>query len=150
MADDCVFCRIVEELEPATFVRRWTDAIAIRPLNPVADGHLLVIPHLHVVDATDAPYVAAATMLRAASIAVPPCNIITSAGAEASQTVPHLHIHVVPRYKGDGLALPWTKPTVASVANSIHITGSSSAESRAAGFTAGLQVGYQEGRRHGR
>jgi histidine triad (HIT) family protein len=106
--DDCVFCRIVAEVEPARFIRRWTDAIAIVPLNPVTDGHLLVIPHQHVVDATDAPYVAANTMLRAASIASPPCNLITSAGTEATQTVRHLHIHVVPRRDGDGLALPWT------------------------------------------
>jgi histidine triad (HIT) family protein len=37
-----------------------------------------------------------------------PCNIITSVGAEATQTVFHLHLHVVPRRFGDGLALPWT------------------------------------------
>jgi histidine triad (HIT) family protein len=106
--DGCVFCRIVAEVEPATIVRRWTDAIAVRPLSPVADGHLLVIPRQHVVDATEAPYVTAGTMLRAASVAAPPCNIITSAGPEATQTVQHLHIHVVPRRAGDGLALPWT------------------------------------------
>lgn len=146
--DDCVFCRIVAEVEPATFVRRWTDAVAIRPLDPVTDGHVLVIPRQHVVDATDKPYVAAETMQRAASFATPPCNIITSAGPEASQTVRHLHIHVIPRRSGDGLALPWTKPAPA-VTNLVVITGPSADNTRAAGFAAGLQIGYQEGRRRG-
>ncbi len=41
-----------------------------------------------------------------------PCNLITSAGREATQTVFHLHIHVVPRRDGDGLALPWTPAAV--------------------------------------
>jgi diadenosine tetraphosphate (Ap4A) HIT family hydrolase len=36
------------------------------------------------------------------------CNFITSAGAAATQSVPHLHVHVIPRRDGDGLALPWT------------------------------------------
>ena|SRR5579859_4864841 len=105
---DCVFCRIVAGTEPATIVRRWTDAIAIVPLSPVVGGHTLVIPHEHVQDALDAPYVTAQVMLRVASIAAPPCNIITSVGAEATQTVFHLHVHVIPRHPGDGLALPWT------------------------------------------
>ena len=130
MADDCAFCRIINEVEPATFVRRWTDAVAIVPLNPVTEGHILVIPRQHVQDATDAPHVTAQTMLRAAAIAAPPCNIITSAGPEATQTVFHLHIHVVPRRAGDGLALPWAKPP-AVVANSVvHITGPGTASTR--------------------
>lgn len=106
---DCVFCRIVAETEPAKIIYWWRDAIAIVPLNPVVDGHVLVIPRRHVADATDHPEVTADTMARAAEIAVPPCNIITSAGAEATQTVFHLHIHVVPRRAGDGLALPWSE-----------------------------------------
>ena len=37
------------------------------------------------------------------------CNLITSVGAAATQTVKHLHIHIVPRHEGDGLHLPWTE-----------------------------------------
>ena len=109
MVDDgrCVFCAIIAEEAPATFVRRWADAVAIVPLNPVTDGHVLVIPRVHVEDAGDHVYTTAQTMLRAASLAVPPYNIITSAGREATQTVRHLHLHIVPRREGDGLALPW-------------------------------------------
>src|SRR5690606_9814475 len=107
MTDPCVFCEIVAEREPATFVRRWPDAVAIVPLNPVTDGHLLVIPRPHVRDASESPHVAGLTMARAAEIARPPFNIITSAGREATQSVWHLHLHIVPRREDDGLALPW-------------------------------------------
>lgn len=47
-------------------------------------------------------------MYRAAEIAPHPSNLITSAGAEATQSVFHLHVHIVPRGENDGLALPWT------------------------------------------
>jgi histidine triad (HIT) family protein len=109
--DDCVFCQIVAGEAPATVIREWPDAIAIVPLRPVAPGHVLVIPRTHVADATVDPDVTAVTMRRAAELAVPPCNLITSAGRPATQTVFHLHIHVVPRRVGDGLALPWSVRT---------------------------------------
>ena len=104
----CAFCDIVFEQAPATIVRRWGDSVAFVPLNPVTPGHLLVVPVLHVRDAIEAPEVTGATMRHAAMLAERPCNIITSAGAEATQTVLHFHVHIVPRRAGDGLALPWT------------------------------------------
>jgi len=107
MPDPCVFCEIVAGRAPATFVRQWADAVAIVPLNPVTDGHVLVIPRVHVQDASDHVYTTAQTMMRAASLATPPYNIITSAGREATQSVFHLHLHIVPRREDDGLALPW-------------------------------------------
>lgn len=105
---DCIFCSIVAGKSPANIVREWQDAIAIVPLNPVVEGHILVIPRQHVRDALENPSVTASTMRRASEIATYPCNIITSAGAEATQSVYHMHVHVVPREAGDGLALPWT------------------------------------------
>ena len=118
MADRCVFCGIIAGTEPATIVRRWPDAIAVVPLGPVVAGHLLVIPTAHVRDALTNPDVTAATMRRAAELAPHPCNLITSAGREATQSVFHLHVHIVPRAVDDGLALPWysgrrSKSTVA-------------------------------------
>lgn len=106
----CVFCRIVTGASPATVIREWPDALAIVPLGGVAEGHLLVIPKAHVADAGTDPAVAAATMARAAELMAehPNANIITSRGSIATQTVFHLHLHVVPRTHGDGLPLPWT------------------------------------------
>lgn len=110
MVRGCVFCLIAVGNLPATVVRRWPRAIAFVPMNPVVDGHLLVVPTVHVKDVTEDPGVSAEVMRAAAELAVAPCNIITSAGAEATQTVFHLHVHVVPRAAGDGLMLPWSAP----------------------------------------
>jgi histidine triad (HIT) family protein len=110
---DCPFCRIVAGDAPAKVVVEWDDALAIVPRSPVTVGHVLVIPRYHVQDAAAMPDVTASAMRRAAELAsaAAPCNLITSVGAAATQTVYHLHIHVVPRHAGDGLALPWTPAT---------------------------------------
>ncbi len=105
---DCVFCRIVRGELPAYVVREWEDYLAFVPLNPVTHGHVLVIPKVHRDDFKQDPTVTAEVMRRAALMARGPCNLITSAGSEASQTVFHLHVHLIPRRPGDGLLLPWS------------------------------------------
>ena len=106
---NCVFCEIVAGRSPATFVEQWPDAVAFRPLTPVVEGHTLVIPRQHVADAADNPQVTALTMERAAQLAGrhDSFNIITSAGKAATQSIFHLHVHVVPRAPDDGLMTPW-------------------------------------------
>ncbi|MFE0378070.1 HIT family protein [Streptomyces inhibens] len=107
----CPFCRIVHGQAPATVLREWPETIAIRPRHGgVTAGHVLVIPRVHVADVAEDPVVSATTMLRAAELAaeVGDCNVITSRGPSATQTIRHLHIHLVPRADGDGLLLPWT------------------------------------------
>lgn len=108
-ASGCPFCLIITGAAPATIVRRWWDAIAIEPLNPVVSGHVLIIPTRHVADFSEDPEVTAATMRRAAEFAADggPCNLITSQGVEATQSVFHLHVHLIPRRLDDKLALPW-------------------------------------------
>ncbi|MBT2895644.1 HIT family protein [Streptomyces sp. McG3] len=110
MTASCVFCKIVAGLAPADIVREWDDVIAIRPLGPVTPGHVLVIPHTHVADVGEDAFVSARTMACAAELAaeLPAANVITSKGSAATQTVAHLHLHVVPRTAGDTLPLPWT------------------------------------------
>ncbi|MGH3521966.1 MAG: HIT family protein [Mycobacterium sp.] len=90
----CVFCGIVAHAEPATIAREWPEAVAFVPLNPVTAGHLLVVPHEHVRDAVERPFVTAMTMARAAELA---------GGYSAS----NIHIHIVPRVAGDQLMVPW-------------------------------------------
>lgn len=107
----CVFCAIIDGREPADIVARWNNAIAIVPLDPVTPGHLLVIPHRHTTDWVASPAIAAVAMHRAAELAsergIWPANLITSAGREATQSVFHTHLHIIPRADNDGLALPW-------------------------------------------
>lgn len=111
---DCVFCRIIWGQEPAVLIQLWDDAIAIAPLNPVTPGHILVLPIAHVADFGEDPAVSTMVMGRVAELVHAArggggsCNVITSVGEAATQTVPHLHVHLVPRRRGDGLALPWT------------------------------------------
>lgn len=103
----CVFC---QRIAAGEYDHEDISSVAFEPLNPVTPGHLLVVPKRHVADAVERPLVTADTMDFAAHLAssVGPCNLITSVGPEATQSVFHLHIHIVPRRAGDGLALPWT------------------------------------------
>ena len=118
MSDEpCVFCAIANEEAPAKVIDRWPDSIAIEPLNPVTEGHILVLPRVHVSSFVEQPAITGLVMQRAALIArrrwfevrgQHAFNLITSAGEDATQTVFHLHVHLVPRRPGDGLHLPWT------------------------------------------
>lgn len=108
---DCPFCQIIRSTTPQPGVTQWTDEVfVIEPLHPVTYGHQLVVPRAHVEDLTVSPVVTVEVVKIATAVARiwMPCNVITSAGEEATQTVFHLHVHVVPRRAGDGLALPWT------------------------------------------
>lgn len=139
----CPFCDIVAGQAPATIVREWDDVLAIAPLNPVVEGHTLVIPKTHVEDFAAAAYVASRTMSKASILAHrmdTPMNLITSKGPEATQTVPHLHLHLVPRQVDDGLALPWDSGYV----------DLSSCEDKRAAFRRGYDRGQerQEQRTH--
>lgn len=106
---DCPFClRIAAgEFDPLT---ADSYVVTFEPLNPVANGHVLVVSRSHITDAAADPLTAGFAMQKAATLArhMVSANIITSIGAAATQTVNHFHVHVVPRSEGDGLALPWT------------------------------------------
>lgn len=102
----CVFCKKIKD-EDYDYV--MNDVVSFIPLNPVVPGHRLFVPVEHVKDALDDPEVTARTMKVASAMTKEKsCNIITSVGSDATQTVFHLHIHIVPRQYGDGLTLPWT------------------------------------------
>lgn len=108
--DTCVFCELINDRTKLVtpLVHEWPDAIALVPLDPCTPGHLMVLPKTHVEDAIEDPVITSALMSRAVSIAVRHSHIITNAGWRAEQTVPHLHIHIIPRREGDGLQMPWS------------------------------------------
>jgi histidine triad (HIT) family protein len=109
MSDGCVFCARIEAGQ-FDYFDHWN--VAFQPLSPVTPGHFLVVPRKHVINAFEGPAQAGRAMSFAAKMAADmglvAANFITSAGIAATQTVWHLHLHVVPRREGDGLALPWT------------------------------------------
>lgn len=107
---DCPFCDIVAS-DSFQITNEQRDVVAFQPLNPVTPGHLLVVPRQHVADASEDPYVTSITAAFASIIMrkrEQDYNLITSVGEAATQTIRHLHFHIVPRRLDDGLTLPWT------------------------------------------
>jgi histidine triad (HIT) family protein len=117
-SDGCVFCLRVERGE---YDYEDRHNVAFQPLNPVTPGHFLVIPRKHTPSALTSPLYAGRAAAFAAELAqrmaLDDFNLITSAGSWATQSVFHLHWHVVPRHDGDGLALPWTGQVKAGAAD---------------------------------
>lgn len=106
---ECVFCERIAQGQYIGLPGGM--CVRFEPLNPVTPGHILIVPRLHVRDAVAMPDVTAYTMRAAAEFAefyAEHCNIITSVGKHATQTIKHLHVHIVPRFEDDGLHLPWT------------------------------------------
>jgi histidine triad (HIT) family protein len=113
---DCLFCKIVAGDIPSTRVYEDERTIAFMDINPGSRGHLLVVPRAHSADlleieAEDLEAVARTAQLLARRVtdklSADGVNLINSCGALAWQTVFHFHVHVIPRYEGDTLRLPW-------------------------------------------
>ncbi len=121
---DCIFCKIVAGELPSTIVDEDERTISFMDIAPATRGHALVVPREHTPDllaigAEDLAAVGAASQRLAARIrerlGADGVNLLNSCGAAAFQTVFHFHMHVIPRYEGDGLRLPWT-PTPGDLA----------------------------------
>jgi len=109
-AGDCLFCAVLAGSEPSHVVLDEPHVVAFLDHRPVFKGHLLVIPRVHVVTLPDLP----AELLAPVFGVVARCAtaMVEGLGADGSwvaqnnivsQAVPHLHVHVVPRRRGDGL-----------------------------------------------
>jgi histidine triad (HIT) family protein len=114
---DCIFCKIVAGELPGQIVEEDERTIAFMDINPATRGHLLVVPRAHaadltVIDAEDLAAVARSAQrlarLQQERLGADGVNLLNSCGAQAWQTVFHFHLHVIPRYAGDPLRLPWT------------------------------------------
>ncbi len=119
MADvdpDCLFCRIIAGELPSQRIDEDERTVAFMDISPATRGHALVVPRRHAADLLEIePDELAATVLAAQRLArraverlgADGVNLINSCGADAWQTVFHLHVHVIPRYVGDPMRLPW-------------------------------------------
>ena len=114
---DCLFCRIIAGALPATIVRSDERTLAFMDIAPASRGHCLVIPRAHAADLAEiaaddlaACALAAQDLARRAldGLGADGVNLINSCRPAAWQTVFHFHVHVIPRYVGDGLVQPWT------------------------------------------
>jgi histidine triad (HIT) family protein len=113
---DCLFCAIVAGELPATIVAEDELTVAFMDISPATRGHLLVVPRGHSAnpleiepEALAAVSLAAQRLARSATenLGADGVNLINSCGSTARQAVFHFHVHVVPRYRGDRLRLPW-------------------------------------------
>lgn len=109
---DCPFCRAAMGDVDTHVIADDGQTFVLRPLNPVTNGHLLIIPRRHLERAVDADGSEMKSILRHVQVIMwgtrDGYNLICNQGETASQTVEHLHWHLVPRREGDGLMLPWT------------------------------------------
>jgi len=111
MADDnCLFCRIASGEVPATIVYEDDDSVAFLDHRPLFHGHTLLVPRVHVETLGElavsqvGPFFKTAQLLaRAIEPALGAEGTFVAMNNRVSQSVPHLHVHVVPRRKGDGL-----------------------------------------------
>jgi histidine triad (HIT) family protein len=116
-ATDCVFCAIARgDDRSVEIIGEGSNWLAFFPLNPATPGHTLVIPRTHVPDLWHTSSSVASELMAAAvrvgqaiDLALVPegMNLITSAGLTAEQSIFHLHLHVVPRWRRDGFGRIW-------------------------------------------
>jgi histidine triad (HIT) family protein len=107
---DCLFCAIAAGTAPAAVVLDEPDVVAFLDIKPVFKGHVLVVPRAHVVTLPELTREQLNTVFGAVQRCA--AAVVAGLGAQGSfvannnvvsQAVPHLHVHVVPRTKGDGL-----------------------------------------------
>ena len=110
MSSNCAFCSIVSGEVAAEIVWKTDASIAFLDHRPLFPGHVLLIPTEHIVTLADLPapqvgplFQAAQSLERAVEIALGAEGTFIAVNNNVSQSVPHLHIHIVPRRKGDGL-----------------------------------------------
>ena len=124
---ECVFCEIVAGARPASLVYQDTIALAFMDIRPITPGHLLVIPRRHAASLAELDEETAAHLLkvgqrlaaglRASGIRCEGVNLFLADGEAAGQDVFHVHLHVFPRFPGDGLLITgeWQSPQRAAL-----------------------------------
>lgn len=120
--DDCIFCKIANGEIPSKTLYEDERFRVILDLGPATRGHALVIPKEHASDLYELPEETASQVLVLAKkmaarmtdkLHCDGMNLIQNNGEAAGQTVPHFHLHMIPRYQKDGQKIGWVpgKPT---------------------------------------
>jgi len=114
-ADGCAFCRLIARELEASVVYEDARTVALMDIQPVTSGHMLVMPRGHSPSLTDLDPGDGAQMFRVAQLAAAALqdsglrcegvNLLLADGAAAGQDVFHVHLHVFPRFEGDGFGL---------------------------------------------
>lgn len=113
---DCIFCRIIASQIPCHKVYEDESVIAFLDINPVSEGHTLVVPkeHFEKFDecstetiAAIGPVIGNLSGAVAAAVGADGYNILCNNGTAAGQLVGHVHFHIIPRNSGDGILKGW-------------------------------------------
>ena len=116
MSADCVFCKIRDGQIPSIKIYEDERTLAIMDINPINSGHCLVLLKTHaptVWDAQPADLAAAITAAKKVALAIRDTlkpdglNVLQANGPAAFQSVPHYHMHLVPRWENDGKGFDW-------------------------------------------
>lgn len=116
---NCIFCKIIEGISPVSIAYEDEKVLAFPPIQPVNDGHILVVPKKH------APYLddldeqttlhiiriarKIAVAIRKSKYRCEGINLFVADGEAAGQEVFHFHLHVYPRFKGDGFGFKYDR-----------------------------------------
>ncbi|MCB0571083.1 MAG: HIT family protein [Phaeodactylibacter sp.] len=113
MTDDCIFCKIIEGSIPAVTVYEDDKVIAFMDIMPINPGHVLAVPKAHFRELNEMDEETGAHLfrvgmridraLRRSGLRVEGTNLLQNNGRAAFQEVPHVHLHIIPRYEGDGM-----------------------------------------------
>lgn len=108
----CVFCEIADGKAQAHIVEENEDCIAIVPLDVEVDGHLIIVPKRHYEGIVDIPSDLLSSLMafvKEVCLGLKDCrkfdgfNLLNASGLAAQQSVPHFHIHILPRNENDGI-----------------------------------------------
>jgi histidine triad (HIT) family protein len=112
----CVFCEIRDGTVPAIRVAEAERAFAFMDRNPVNDGHVLIVPRTHaatIFDIAEEDLLAVMRLCRQvaagirAALGPDGLHLLQNNGRAAFQSVPHFHVHLIPRWPGDGRGFNW-------------------------------------------
>jgi histidine triad (HIT) family protein len=111
----CTFCDLIHGAAEVSVCHEDSDAIAFMDIQPVNNGHVLVVPRQHYESLSDVPeeigmHLFKVTMRLANAVrkvaGTDDLNIVVNSGAAAGQDEPHYHVHIIPRRHGDGFDIP--------------------------------------------
>lgn len=126
----CIFCKIIQKEIPSFVVYENDYVLCFLDINASTKGHTLIVPKKHATNIFDLPEedlieiskaVKVVTTLLKENLHVENVNLINNSGALAGQTVMHFHLHVIPRYKNDGIdiAPKQTEPNFEELSNTL-------------------------------
>jgi histidine triad (HIT) family protein len=117
--NDCIFCKILNNELPGKIEKVTENWATLVPIDPIVEGHILVLPYVHstnMLDITDeatknelAEVLKFVANQQKEKYNADGINIRCNNGEAAQQTVPHLHYHIIPRYNGDALDVSMKK-----------------------------------------